>query len=45
MIDPTTLVTYVAVVLGFVFIPGPETLLTATRAMSSGRRRRPGPTG
>ena len=28
MIDLSTLMAYVAVVLGFVFIPGPATLLT-----------------
>ena len=38
MIDLTTLMTYVAVVLGFVFIPGPATLLTVARATSSGTR-------
>lgn len=38
MIDQTTLLTYVAVVLGFVFIPGPATLLTVTRATTSGTR-------
>jgi threonine/homoserine/homoserine lactone efflux protein len=38
MIDTTTLITYVAIVLGFVFIPGPATLLTVTRAASSGTR-------
>ncbi len=38
MIDPITLTTYVAIVLGFVFIPGPATLLTVTRAASSGTR-------
>lgn len=38
MIDHTTLMTYVAVVLGFVFIPGPATLLTVARATSSGTR-------
>jgi threonine/homoserine/homoserine lactone efflux protein len=38
MIDPATLVTYVAVVLGFVFIPGPATLLTVARATSSGTK-------
>ncbi|WP_119392371.1 LysE family translocator [Taklimakanibacter lacteus] len=38
MIDPATLVTYVAIVLGFVFIPGPATLLTIARATSSGTR-------
>lgn len=38
MIDLATLTTYVAVVLGFVFIPGPATLLTVARATSSGTR-------
>lgn len=38
MIEPATLVTYVAIVLGFVFIPGPATLLTVARAASSGTR-------
>ena len=38
MIDLTTLAAYVAVVLGFVFIPGPATLLTVARATSSGTR-------
>jgi len=38
MIDLTTLITYVAVVLGFVFIPGPATLLTVARATSSGTK-------
>lgn len=36
MIDPTILVTYIAIVLGFVFIPGPATHLTVARATSSG---------
>lgn len=36
MIDLSTLVTYVVIVLGFVFIPGPATLLTVARATSSG---------
>ena len=36
MIDPTTFITYIAIVLGFVFIPGPATLLTIARATSSG---------
>ena len=36
MIDPTTLIAYVAIVLGFVFIPGPATLLTIARATGSG---------
>ena len=34
----STLVAYVLVVLGFVFIPGPATLLTVARATSSGTR-------
>ncbi|WP_299848071.1 LysE family translocator [uncultured Roseovarius sp.] len=38
MIDQTTLMTYTAIVLGFVFIPGPATLLTIARATSSGTR-------
>ena len=38
MIDTTTAMTYIAIVLGFVFIPGPATLLTIARAMSSGTR-------
>jgi threonine/homoserine/homoserine lactone efflux protein len=38
MIDQTTLITYVAIVLGFVFIPGPATLLTVARASSAGTR-------
>jgi threonine/homoserine/homoserine lactone efflux protein len=38
MIEMTTLVTYVAIVLGFVFIPGPATLLTIARATSSGTK-------
>ncbi len=38
MIDLSTLMAYVAVVLGFVFIPGPATLLTVARAASSGTR-------
>ena len=38
MIDLTTLVAYAAVVLGFVFIPGPATLLTVARATSSGTK-------
>lgn len=36
MIDMATLTTYIAVVLGFVFIPGPATLLTLARATTSG---------
>ena len=38
MIDQTTLITYVAIVLGFVFIPGPATLLTVARATTSGTK-------
>ncbi|MBB4571379.1 LysE family translocator [Rhizobium leucaenae] len=38
MIDHTTLLTYCAIVLGFVFIPGPATLLTVARAMTSGAK-------
>ena len=38
MIDMATLFTYVAIVLGFVFIPGPATLLTVARATSSGTK-------
>lgn len=38
MIDQATLITYVLIVLGFVFIPGPATLLTVARATSSGTR-------
>ena len=38
MIDHTTLVTYTLIVLGFVFLPGPATLLTVARATTSGTR-------
>ncbi|SCB38559.1 Threonine/homoserine/homoserine lactone efflux protein [Bradyrhizobium shewense] len=38
MIDPTTLITYTLIVLGFVFIPGPATMLTMARAASSGTK-------
>jgi threonine/homoserine/homoserine lactone efflux protein len=38
LIDTATLTTYILVVLGFVFIPGPATLLTVARATSSGTR-------
>ncbi|MHC4043006.1 LysE family translocator [Bradyrhizobium sp. 23AC] len=38
MIDHTTLITYILIVLGFVFIPGPATLLTMARAASSGMK-------
>lgn len=36
MIDQTTLIAYLAILLGFVFIPGPAVLLTLTRASTSG---------
>ncbi|TQF25822.1 lysine transporter LysE [Bradyrhizobium sp. UNPF46] len=38
MIDHTTLIAYLLIVLGFVFIPGPATLLTMARAASSGTK-------
>ena len=38
MPDLTTLITYSLIVLGFVFIPGPATLLTVARASTSGTR-------
>ncbi len=38
MIDPTVLTTYALIVLGFVFMPGPATLLTVARATTSGTR-------
>src|SRR5262245_18298115 len=38
MIDQATLLTYLAVLTGFVFIPGPGVLLTLARAASSGTR-------
>ena len=38
MIDETTLITYLLILLGFVFIPGPAVLLTLARATSSGTR-------
>ena len=38
MIEQSTLITYVLIVLGFVFIPGPATVLTVARATSSGTR-------
>lgn len=38
MIDLTVLVTYALIVLGFVFIPGPATLLTVARATTSGTK-------
>jgi len=38
MIDQTTLITYLAILLGFVFIPGPAVLLTLARASAAGTR-------
>ncbi len=38
MIDPGVLLTYSLIVLGFVFIPGPATLLTVARATTSGTK-------
>jgi threonine/homoserine/homoserine lactone efflux protein len=38
MFHLSTLLTYVPIVLGFVFIPGPATLLTIARAASSGTK-------
>jgi threonine/homoserine/homoserine lactone efflux protein len=38
MIDHATLITYLAILTGFVFIPGPAVLLTLARAASSGTR-------
>jgi threonine/homoserine/homoserine lactone efflux protein len=38
MVDPVALTAYVLIVLGFVFIPGPATLLTVARATTSGTR-------
>ena len=38
MIDQSTLATYLLVLLGFVFIPGPAVLLTLARASRSGTR-------
>ncbi len=38
MIDTTTLLTYVAIVAGFVFIPGPAVLLASARASTSGTK-------
>ena len=38
MIDQTTLITYLAILLGFVFIPGPAVILTLARASTSGTR-------
>ena len=38
MIDHATLITYLAILLGFVIIPGPAVLLTLARASTSGTR-------
>ena len=38
MIDQTTLITYLAILFGFVFIPGPAVLLTLARASHGGAR-------
>ena len=38
MIDRATLLTYLAVLTGFVFLPGPAVLMTLARATSSGTR-------
>lgn len=38
MIDLPILITYTLIVLGFVFIPGPATMLTMARAASSGTK-------
>ena len=38
MIDPATLITYIAIVCGFVVVPGPATLLTVARATTSGTK-------
>ncbi|MEL6204269.1 MAG: LysE family translocator [Pseudomonadota bacterium] len=38
MIDPNILLTYCIIVVGFVFIPGPATLLTVARATTSGTK-------
>lgn len=38
MIDKSTLVTYLIILTGFVFIPGPSVLLTLARASSAGTR-------
>ncbi|WP_353646311.1 LysE family translocator [Mesorhizobium sp. WSM2239] len=38
MIDQAALITYSLIVLGFVFIPGPATLLTVARATTSGTK-------
>ena len=38
MIDQATLITYLIILLGFVFIPGPAVILTLARASASGTR-------
>jgi threonine/homoserine/homoserine lactone efflux protein len=38
MIDQAVLITYSLIVLGFVFIPGPATILTVARATTSGTK-------
>ena len=38
MIDQTILITYLAILLGFVITPGPAVLLTLVRASTSGTR-------
>lgn len=38
MIDQATLITYILIVAGFVFIPGPATVLTVARATTSGTK-------
>lgn len=38
MIDQSTLLTYLAILVGFVFIPGPAVLLTLARASTAGTR-------
>jgi threonine/homoserine/homoserine lactone efflux protein len=38
MIDQSTLLTYLAVLTGFVFLPGPAVLMTLARAATSGTR-------
>ena len=38
MVEPQVLLTYTLVVLGFVFIPGPATMLTVARATTSGTK-------
>lgn len=38
VIDPATLVTYLAIVVGFVFLPGPATVMTVARSSTSGTK-------